>query len=733
MITIMLAKMIRRSGVARLGIIMIVSLLAVMMVAAMTPVRAATVDQLTDAQKNSSYGFFVWLSENAKTADEREDAKVAAQILSNTISDQYSAKVFNDGSISSAFSNVEYSELIKHTNIGAENDATSLDCLRESISFISLGNSYRAKEDLHALKVSSGLMAMGELCANYQDNESLAHTNTFFCLENLAYRQLGGTWRYGEFDGVSDDPYEGWYTEEKNNFDTNNGKVTGHYKTLTDRQGTMITTGFGIKHSYDEQMITASDGKEYPCTVHNKYYAQEFSDQSRMYPIGSGNTPEEYLAYIDQYECAVIGHDYKDVEGTSKEATCTEAGKEADQKCSRCGDEKEGAVIDALGHDYKTVAESAKDPTCTEDGKEADQKCSRCQDVIVGKTIDKLGHDYKVDESTAKDPTCTETGKKADQECSRCHDVITGETMKALEHDYKAVEGSAKEATCTEAGKKADQECSRCHDVITGETIKALEHDYKAVEGTAKEATCTVDGREADQKCSRCGEVKEGAVIPARHAFGTWEIIDPATYEATGLERRTCSVCGESEDRSIPVLEKKDLAKAVVSGISSKVYTGKPVKQKIVVKISGETIDPSNYTVSYSNNTNAGKASIIIKGKVACKGSITKTFTITKAAQKLTVKAGIKNLKAKKLKRKSLTVKGVFKVTNAKGTVKYKAVKFANKKAKKALKLNAKNGTIKVKNGTKKGKYKMTVAVTAKGNGNYKSATRKVTVTVKVK
>ena len=33
----------------------------------------------------------------------------------------------------------------------------------------------------------------------------------------------------------------------------------------------------------------------------------------------------------------------------------------------------------------------------------------------------------------------------------------------------------------------------------------------------------------------------------------------------------------------------------------------------------------------------------------------------------------------------------------------------------------------------KKGKYKMTVAVTAKGDINYKSATRNVTVTVKVK
>lgn len=45
-------------------------------------------------------------------------------------------------------------------------------------------------------------------------------------------------------------------------------------------------------------------------------------------------------------------HNLQVVEGTAKEATCTEAGKAADQKCSVCEYRVVGAVISALGHNY---------------------------------------------------------------------------------------------------------------------------------------------------------------------------------------------------------------------------------------------------------------------------------------------------------------------------------------------------------------------------------------------
>ena len=99
-----------------------------------------------------------------------------------------------------------------------------------------------------------------------------------------------------------------------------------------------------------------------------------------------------------------------------------------------------------------------------------------------------------------------------------------------------------------------------------------------------------------------------------------------------------------------------------------------------------------------------------------------------KQAQKLTVNAVKKTLKVKNLKKKAASYKAV-KVSGNKGKVSYSAK--ATGKSKKALKF--KNGKITVKKGTKKGTYKMTVTVKAAATDEYKAASKKVTVSVKVK
>ncbi|GEM_PF-3010189 len=179
--------------------------------------------------------------------------------------------------------------------------------------------------------------------------------------------------------------------------------------------------------------------------------------------------------------------------------------------------------------------------------------------------------------------------------------------------------------------------------------------------------------------------------------------------------------------------EQIDIAAAQVT-VPAVTYTGKALTPAATVKLNGKTLAKgTDFDAAYSNNTNAGTAKVTITGKGSYKGTKTASFTINKAAQKMAAKAAVKTVKAKKLKKKAQTVKKAIVVKNQKGVVSYKVVKFKNKKAKKALKLNAKNGSIKVKKGTKKGTYRMTVAVTAKGDSNYKAMTKKVNVTVRVK
>ena len=86
-------------------------------------------------------------------------------------------------------------------------------------------------------------------------------------------------------------------------------------------------------------------------------------------------------------------------------------------------------------HDYKEVPDSSKTPTCIKDGKEADKKCSVCGDVITGNTIKAAGH--KWDEGTfTKEATETETGIKT-YTCTVCKETKTEIIPKKSVEDKK--------------------------------------------------------------------------------------------------------------------------------------------------------------------------------------------------------------------------------------------------------------------------------------------------------
>ena len=148
-----------------------------------------------------------------------------------------------------------------------------------------------------------------------------------------------------------------------------------------------------------------------------------------------------------------------------------------------------------------------------------------------------------------------------------------------------------------------------------------------------KEATCTENGirRYVCKTCQR--EVEE--TLPASHKWSDDYIVDkPATYDEEGQESIHCSECGaikEDSTRVIPKLVKRSISKATVSGIVSKTYTGKAIIQAPKVIINDNTlINGTDYSLSYKNNKNVGKATVTITGIGAYKGSISKTFSISK-------------------------------------------------------------------------------------------------------
>ncbi|MBQ6440864.1 MAG: hypothetical protein IJJ06_12255 [Mogibacterium sp.] len=102
---------------------------------------------------------------------------------------------------------------------------------------------------------------------------------------------------------------------------------------------------------------------------------------------------------------------------------------------------------------------------------------------------------------------------------------------------------------------------------------------------------------------------------------------------------------------------------------------------------------------------------------------------LPKAKNTITVKAKKVTVKYSKLRKSSqkIAAKKAFTVSKAEGKVSYKKIG-GNKKI-----TVAKNGTITLKKGLKKGTYSLKVKIKASGNDAYKSSSKNITVKIKIK
>ncbi len=136
-----------------------------------------------------------------------------------------------------------------------------------------------------------------------------------------------------------------------------------------------------------------------------------------------------------------------------------------------------------------------------------------------------------------------------------------------------------------------------------------------------------------------------------------------------------------------------------------------------VTDISGKTVPGQYYKAVYYNNKNVGTATVHLTFSGKYRGTMEKTFTITRATQKISVKISSKTYKkaavAKSSKSFSIGASAVNKLT-------YKS-------SSKYVTVNAK-GKVKVKKGTPKGIYKITVS--AAKSKNYKAASKTITIKV---
>jgi len=193
-----------------------------------------------------------------------------------------------------------------------------------------------------------------------------------------------------------------------------------------------------------------------------------------------------------------------------QEPTCTSEGIEI-RVCLLCG-RQENVILPMLPHTPEVIP--AVEATCTETGLTAGEKCSVCGTVTVEpQTAPAKGHTYDNDQDTEcndcghirditcthswdggtviLEPTCTAEGGKFFV-CALCGETKT-EILAPLGHSEVIL--PAVEATCTETGLTEGKKCSVCGEVITAQqTVSAKGHVYSS---------------DRDTTCNVCGEKRE--------------------------------------------------------------------------------------------------------------------------------------------------------------------------------------------------------------------------------
>ena len=210
-----------------------------------------------------------------------------------------------------------------HTNIGATNDATSLDNVINSISYLKEFNKIRVSEGLPELKVSMVLMAISQVNANWQRDTAeignVAHSGVYNTGENAA-------WGYGEAESKAS-PFTVWYNLEKSwyqNGITDFHKV-GHYKNIISKA--YDYTGYA---HIEEGCYGSTDIQEF-----DQYWGEN------AYGVEATGSKNDRIITLEEFETSLNNY----ASGLKDVSTQHNALEEAVKKVQTGGTEKDDAAL----------------------------------------------------------------------------------------------------------------------------------------------------------------------------------------------------------------------------------------------------------------------------------------------------------------------------------------------------------------------------------------------------
>jgi len=387
----------------------------------------------------------------------------------------------------------------------------------------------------------------------------------------------------------------------------------------------------------------------------------------------------------------------------TKEPTCTEPGEMTyhctDENCNESYTE----TIKATGHQHTKLI-NKKDATCEEKGYSGDTYCEDCKQIIkTGRAINPTGHEW--DKGTVKKAATCESEGIREYTCNTCKKTKE-ETIASTGHTKTEIRNK-KAATCKEEGYTGDTYCVTCgKKLASGETIAKTDHDWTITE---TEATCEHDGMKT-YTCDICGTTKSEPIKASGHKFGAWTTTKEADVFSKEEQKRTCSICGKTETRtigdklkatistnaaSLKLKKKQSTTKFTVTGLAKGDYvTSITSSNNKIVTVTGN----KNGTCKIKAGSKTGKATITIK----LASGLTKQIKVSVQKKAVTC-SKIKNVpKTIKLKKKqTYQLKPMIEPITCTDKAKYKS---SNKKTAKVTT----SGKI---TAVKKGKTKVTVVV----------------------